>query len=69
MAHNEAITDKACSNVSESEKQYMQAEAFRRCLTVHIPLMTYVNNNTADRNDPEELLSVAQEYFRERKKS
>ena len=28
--------------------------------------MTYVNNNTADRNDPEELLSVAQEYFRER---
>ena len=66
MARIEAITDKACSNVSESEKQYMQAEAFRRCLTVHIPLMTYVNNNTADRNDPEELLSVAQEYFRER---
>ena len=66
MARIEAITDKACSAVSESEKQYMQAEAFRRCLTVHIPLMTYVNNNTADRNDPEELLAVAQEYFRER---
>ena len=66
MARIEAITDKACSDVSESEKQYMQAEAFRRCLTVHIPLMSYVNKHTADRNDPEELLAVAQEYFRER---
>ena len=56
MACIKAITDKACSNVSESEKQYMQTEAFKRCLTVHIPLMTYVNNNTADRIDPEELL-------------
>ena len=67
MARIEAITDKACINVSESEKQYIQAEAFRRCLIGNIPLMTYVNNNTADMNDPEELLSVAQEYFRERR--
>ena len=66
MARIETITDKVCSVVNESEKQYMKAEAIRHCLAVHIPLITYLNNNTADRNDPEDLLSVAQEYFSRR---
>ena len=41
MARIEGITAKACSVVSEGEKQHKKADAFKRCLTFHIHLMTY----------------------------